>query len=456
MAKSETKWKIRFYLETRATKSEPDPKIEKHINMFVTFGIGKRLQFYTRESAKKDDIVNNYLKRVDEDVYFFRPIKPSINNSMDINNRLEGLARETVRLIKAADNSEPRIEVTVDYLRENLRYYLDGTNKIEEKKSISLSEALDKYINYSEQQKAANSARNDRQFRAKLDAFTSRRKYSGMMLSKIDQTFADDFHSHLMTLNLVNNSVVKHLRCFKTFHHWCQSKGWPIPDVKIQVKENIPEIIYLTEEELKLIEDKEITSQKLDRVRDILVFSCYTGMRISDIRKLKKKDYDGEQVRYFETKLHKTISHTVPIVEGAERVVIKYWELPDEILLPQLSEQKYSEYLKELLKLLEINRLVTLAEQRGGKIEEKTYPLHELISSHIGRKTFITRMIKREMPEPFIKSITGHSKNSRSFSRYYEIDDTSKREKLKKYLSNSHQDEKKITDNTPMSETQQP
>lgn len=432
--RAETKWKIRFYLETRKSTSNSQDA-ESRINMFVTFGTGKRLQFYTRETASKIDFLNDYLERAESDAYFFRPLNPRIINAMDINNRLEGLARETVRLIRAADFSEPRIELTVDYLRDNLHYYMDGAKPVEEKDKISLSNALDRYIKNSEQQKAANSARNDRQFRAKLDVFTSKKKYRGILISEVDQVFADDFHSYLMTLNLVNNSVAKHLRCFKAFHHWCQSKGYTIGQIKIQVKENTPEIIFLTEEELQVIEDKEIVSLRLDRVRDILVFSCYTGMRISDIRKLKKTDYDGNQVRYFETKKHNTISHTVPIVSGAERVVKKYLDLPTEMLLPQLSEQKYSKYLKELLKGLEMNRLIKIAEQRGGTIEEKAYPLHELISSHIGRKTFITRMIKREMPETFIKAITGHSKNSRSFGRYYEIDDTSKREKLNKYLN---------------------
>jgi len=404
--------------------------------MFVSFGKSKRLQFYSREHADKNHFIDGYYKKVDQDNYFFRPLKPSILNSIDKNGRLEALAQETVRLFKSAETSEPPIEITASYLRDRLKHWLDGGSNDKEFGKVTLSFALNQYIQESIQQKAANSTKNDKQLQVKINGFLASKKYRNILISSIDQAFADEFQSYLLTLELLNNSVAKHLRCFKAFVTWCESKGWMENKIKLRVKENIPEIIFLDEVELKSVENAEINSLRLDRVRDIFIFGCYTGMRISDIQKLKKSDYENNMVRYYETKGHKTISHSVPIVGPADKVVKKYWDLPTEKLLPKISDQKYNEYLKELLKAVEINKPITIAQKRGGKVIETTLPKYKLASSHLARKTFITRALIKEMPESIVKSVTGHAKNSRAFARYFDIADNVKSQSMEKYFGN--------------------
>jgi integrase len=396
--------------------------------------MGSRLQFYSREYADRDHFLTNYYQIVKKDRDFFRPLKPSVKGSIDKNGRLEALARETVRLIKVADNSDPPISVTADYLRENLKLWLDGAKTQNISNTVTLSFALNQFLLESAQHKAANSIKNDKQLKVKTEAFLALKKHRKILLSKVDQNFADDFHSYLMTLNLLNNSVAKILRGFKAFLNWCRGKGWQVNNVSFRIKENIPEILFLDKDELKLVEEVIITNNRLERIRDIFIFGCYTGMRISDIQKLKKSDFGKDKVRFFETKGHKTISHTVPIVGSALKIVNKYWDFPIEKLLPEISTQKYNDYLKELLRLAGIDKSITIAEQRGGRVIEKTAPKYQLASSHLARKTFITRALEKEMPEMIIKSVTGHSKNSRAFARYFEITDKIKSNMMEKYF----------------------
>jgi integrase len=109
----------------------------------------------------------------------------------------------------------------------------------------------------------------------------------------------------------------------------------------------------------------------------------------------------------------------------------KYADWPGEEALPVISNQRMNNALKLICKEAGFDALVNIAEKQGnGRIVEKQHPLYELIGCHTCRKSFITISMRLGMQESVIKSISGHSKNSRAFTRYYDIVDGHKQAEM--------------------------
>ena len=93
--------------------------------------------------------------------------------------------------------------------------------------------------------------------------------------------------------------------------------------------------------------------------------------------------------------------------------------------LPVLSNQKMNDYLKEVGKLAGLTRLITKVRFSGSRRIENVFPLHDLLSTHMGRKTFITLMFRKGIESELIRAISNH-KSIESFARYNNINDEHK------------------------------
>jgi len=100
-------------------------------------------------------------------------------------------------------------------------------------------------------------------------------------------------------------------------------------------------------------------------------------------------------------------------------------------LFPRISNQKMNDYLKDLGKLLEFNEKVTIVSYRGSERIEESKFKHELLTTHIARKTFITNALDRGMPSEVIMDITGHGSH-KVFKRYYKIIDAQRKREMEK------------------------
>jgi len=432
MSYLETKWKIKFYLEAR--KSSEAEKITDRkipIYMYVTFGRGQRLQFYTRESVYSDQIDEKYLEKVKDDRHYFRPIKPQVNESRSINGRLEKIAQETLRLIEMADRSDPPIDLNVDYLKSALKAWIDRDIKpIKDSKGISLAEAMDEYKKYSALHHAPKTVAGFKQVRDNVEAFIETQKGQAPRLTDIDQEFVDGFDAFLISKkvngkNLSNNTHAKNMKVLKTFLRWCKDKGWFEGSVIIKYKENEGSILFLTIEELAKLQEAKFVNPTHDRIRDIFVFGVFTGLRYGDLKALKKNDFRDGRIWFYEQKNKATIERNVKVMPKALAIIEKYKTMPGGTLLPAYSDP--NKLLKDVFTLAKIERLVTVVNKfAGGRTEETIVPLSKLAHSHMERKTFITTALTLGMPESVVKANTGHSKSSNSFKRYYKIIDSVK------------------------------
>lgn len=177
--------------------------------------------------------------------------------------------------------------------------------------------------------------------------------------------------------------------------------------------------IYITKEERNILFTAKIDSERLQRVRDMFVFQSLIGCRVGDLCKLTKDNVQNGILTYIprKTKDGKPIAVTVPLSKNAIEILSRY-DLPDGRLMPFITDQRYNTYLKELFRLVEINRIVTRLNPTTGEPEQ--VKLSDIISSHTARRAFIGNLYGK-VDSGVISSMSGHIQGSKAFTRYYDV-----------------------------------
>jgi site-specific recombinase XerD len=234
------------------------------------------------------------------------------------------------------------------------------------------------------------------------DFLNINRKTSDLFLSELNYKFITDFEHYLRTVrNCNNNSTIKYIRNLRKVINIALANEWLEKDPFLKFKGSIEEVErdFLSTEELQAIEDKKFTISRLDEVRDMFVFSCYTGLAYADIAKLTLNEIvrgiDGEQWIFTHREKTETKSN-VPLLPKALEIITKYKSHPEcsvtGRLLPVKSNQKMNAYLKEIADLCEINK-----------------PLHFHLARHTAASTV---WLTNGVPIETVSSMLGHKKIS--------------------------------------------
>ncbi|WP_246168928.1 site-specific integrase [Rudanella paleaurantiibacter] len=175
--------------------------------------------------------------------------------------------------------------------------------------------------------------------------------------------------------------------------------------------------VYLDEEELQRLYDLDLSkSQKLDRVRDLFLIGCYTGLRFSDFTQLTPENvtFGGQILNVVTRKTGQRVC--IPLNPKVSVILHKYaYRLPRTI-----SNQKFNEYLKELAKLAEIAEPVQRSRTEGGVKITRNAEKWEVVTTHTARRSFATNAYRAGIPTIDIMRLTGH-KTETSFMRYIKI-----------------------------------
>jgi integrase len=252
----------------------------------------------------------------------------------------------------------------------------------------------------------------------------------------IDQKFYRQFVEFLQNdKDHINNTVMKDLKVFKWFLNWATrqklNKNLAYKDFQIELKTTKNQnIIFLTWPELQHLYNLPVKQQYLDRVRDIFVFQCFTGLRYSDVYNLKKSAIKDGFIQTTTIKTGETL--TIELNNYSRAILEKYKDLPTDRVLPVISNQNYNEYLKELGKLAGIDTPETIVHYQGAERKERTVPKYELLTSHTGRKSFITNGLYLGIPAEVIMQWTGH-KDHRTMEAYYKIVQKHRQREMNKF-----------------------
>lgn len=184
----------------------------------------------------------------------------------------------------------------------------------------------------------------------------------------------------------------------------------------------------LTEEELKTLWMYERLTERETEARDIFVAQCLCGQRISDLPKVLSPDYPiehNDNVEYITFHTIKTNETAViPLLPKLKEIREKYtdgfkhWKLEyiedEEKQKTRVNRQnnKLNNVIKRVAEKAGINRVVSYTEQKGGRKETKTAPLHELIHTHTARHTFVSIMARMGVPKDTIKIVTAHTNDA--------------------------------------------
>jgi site-specific recombinase XerD len=224
-------------------------------------------------------------------------------------------------------------------------------------------------------------------------------KCSDIVLSKLDVLFIRRFEIFLITkYGIGHNTIMKHLKQLKKVVHFAMQMEYIESDPFLQHKTAYKQFTrgFLTLDELRRIENHTFRIKRLDQVKDVFLFVCYTGLSYSDMKLLTRDSLsigiDGNNWIIYERE--KTgVRAPIPLMNQAQAIVDKYKDDPEcsvnNKLLPVKSNQKLNEYLSEIADLCEIDKHITM---------------------HLGRHTFATTFtLSNGVPIETVSKMLGHT-----------------------------------------------
>lgn len=329
----------------------------------------------TRQRAKKSNLINQELSKIEHRIFTLQSILEYENRPI------------TARILKDLYLEKDKINA---YLLEFYDKFLEGIENNPElsKETFNLYKQTHKYIN----------------------SFVKEQyKIKDIPIKQVDFKFINSLDSYLLNNNLQRNTVNKHHSRFRTLIHRAIKEGQitknPYEDLPLKkVKVNRE---ALTKSELHTLTTHDLGgNESLQRVRDIFVFSVYTGLRFQDAQDLKiseivKFDSDQPFIKTIQIKTGEQV--TIPLLKPALEIVKRY-DLPErEItgkILPKITNQKLNAYLKVIAELVGIKKNLT---------------------HHVARHTCATTvLLSNDIPMKVVSNWLGHT-NIRQTEQYAKI-----------------------------------
>ena len=261
----------------------------------------------------------------------------------------------------------------------------------------------------------------------------------GLTFDFFDEKGLNDYVTYLRDVKEMRNSTIgKQLSFLKWFLRWAFKKGLhqnnAYDSYKPKLKSTQKKIIFLTWEELNKLREFEIPAAKqaLDRVRDVFLFQCFTGLRYSDVFNLRRSDIKGDYIEV--TTVKTSDSLIIELNKHSKAILDKYKDVSfeDDKVLPVITNQKMNDYLKELAELAGIDEPVRQTYYRGNERIDEVTPKYALLGTHAGRRTFICNALALGIPPQVVMKWTGHS-DYKAMKPYIDIADDIKANAMSKF-----------------------
>lgn len=260
-----------------------------------------------------------------------------------------------------------------------------------------------------------------------LENFEAARKFK-LTFSKIDEVFHREFTSYCMDdLKHINNTYARNLGLFKTFMFWARKNKFTYNDSFVafkKVERVITNQIALTIDDLNKLMQHEFESEKLERVRDVFVFACVTGMRFGELSLIRRSNVTNDFILLKEDKDETKETREIPLTNISRYILLKY-----DYKLPLIANQKQNKYIKEVFQEMEYNNKVQKVTTKGKENIKEEMFFYDRISTHTARRTFITMMKRQGKSDKLIASITGHN-DMKTLNQYYQISEPEKKEAM--------------------------
>ncbi|MDP3683258.1 MAG: tyrosine-type recombinase/integrase, partial [Ignavibacteria bacterium] len=256
-----------------------------------------------------------------------------------------------------------------------------------------------------------------------VEEFRKEKGYD-LKFDNLQLQFYDDFVQYLkFTKNFSTNTLGKYIKTVKTVMREANEKGLTdniqYRSKRFKVLTEATDKIYLNEAELQKMIDLDLSDNfRLERVRDLFILGCWTGLRYIDFIDISPKSIRGD---FLKVKQIKTDSEVViPIHDHVRNILNRYQNLTNNSLPPAISNAKMNLYVKEVAELAGLDEIVETKVTKAGKTVSKIATKHQIVATHTARRSFATNMYQMGVPTITIMAITGH-KTETSFMRYIKV-----------------------------------
>lgn len=411
---------IKFQLHKRG-----EAKTNLPILLRYTFGKGQRFEYYTGLHANDSWFIEKYYTKTSG-----KPIKASVKDAGYLNDKIDEIKGNVQKIERIAIANN--IPLTVEYFRSELDRMMkpEKVEVVEKQKPITFMQVFDVYI---ERCKISTNKNGHKLSAALPIKYTTVKnmleKFNTFRGAEVDfKDFDSSLYDELVNYMLTEkdysiNTYGRVIKFIKTVLRYATDKGY---NTKLDFqtafigKSEESDSIYLTEEELEAMYKKDFSDNlRLDRVRDLFLIGCWTGLRFSDFTTIQKADINGDRIRLKTQKTKHTV--TIPIHPTVRAILEKYnYQLP-----PAISNQRFNEYIREVAVAAQINSPFTKHITKGGKSLSTEMLKNEAVSSHVARRSFATNAYKRKIEPLLIMAITGH-KTETEFLKYIKVTEEEK------------------------------
>lgn len=395
----------------RSTKDEAPLNVRLLFRVSDYEGTGKHKDFVL--GAKTQIIVTKK-----EWLKYWTAKRPKQSNDVDVINDRDGISKEMkevkVHILKAFQKADINT-IGKDWLKKVVNEHY---NPIQEtQKPLDLIGYIDYYIDFKSKDLTPRAVKRINVTKHKMQRME---EHTGttILIKNINEQFKKDFQNFSDIEQYSQNTQQRELVLIKTICYHAKHLGlethYQLNGLKL--KRQSVNHIYLNFEEIEKLKNLELPFEHLENARDWLLISCHTGQRVSDFMRFDKsmiRIKDGKFLLEFKQQKTGKLM-TIPLSKEARQVLSnRKGEFPRAI-----SDQKYNDYIKEVCQLAEFNELcegkkrinIEEDETKKGIYRDVvgTYPKWQLVSSHIGRRSFCTNYYG-DVPTSYLIGISGHS-----------------------------------------------
>ena len=400
-----------------------EPKSKTETLIYLAFSVGeKRFKFYT---GKK--IHPKFWDSIEQ-----RP-KKSFTGSPELKSYLKSLAGDTEKIYTQFQTLNQPFTLEQIKTKLNEEYERKPTNS-----PLSFFQFAESYIESVKSHRKILTIRAYNNTLRHLKEFQKKFPQRKIDFETINLDFYNDFMEYLMNEKKFSmNTIGKQIKNLKVFLNEATERGLntklDFKSKRFKVISEDSENIYLTEKEILQLYNLDLSeNKKLEKVRDLFIVGCYTGLRFSDFSQIKPENIrDG----FISIRTQKTDEPVmIPIHWTVKAIMKKYKKDFENSLPPANSNQKMNEYLKEIGSSAKLNEKILTTISKGGLRVTTSSKKSELISTHTARRSFATNLFLQGFPSISIKKITGH-KTEKAFLTYIKVSPEENAKKLREFWS---------------------
>ena len=340
-------------------------------------------------------------------------------SSAIINKRIDEISEDIERLFFLSSESPSDNRVRECIRKETVRC------------GVNLIDAIDMFI---KEESIANTWSDGTVHR--MDAMRKHMKLfrPNAYVEEVTNEFMTSYLQWMNSKKMSNSYIKNEIVVVRWFVRWCKKKkmysGNMLDEFEPKIKTIEKDVIFLTLEEINKLIEMDPGNKTDELIRDGFILQCFTGLRYSDLKNLKKSDTFDDHISIATIKTHDQL--IIDLNRVSKAILDKYKDTAGVYAIRTFSNVLMNIKVKELCKKAGIDDLTRVSEYRGGKRVDILKPKYELITTHTGRKTFVVNAMYLGISDAVIMSWTGHS-SVEAMKPYRKVVDLAKKRDMAKF-----------------------